>query len=504
MQEHEFDLIQERWILVRTLDGKPDMVGLSELFRRARQLRAVEDASPLVVASLYRLLLAIVHRAIQGPLGLSDVQRLLEQGCFSPAVEQYLEKYSSRFFLFGPEPFFQVGDLKLKSTSIAKLAVERSSGNNKALFDHSLDDQPPAISYAEAARWLVAHQAFSLCGGVAGGGLMNFTDAPSPRGALVFVLGENLFQTLVANLVWYTDEEDVEEDTPSWEEPAVTYETLQKGQVRSLQGDVCPVRLYTWQSRAIRLIPEDGLVRTIMYTSGFQAKGVFRDPALAYQKPRKGDADRIPVRFSLEKAFWRDFQALVPPNADLMPQILRQVNHDELRPYLVPRGELRLQILGQVARPGKPVVDAWNNEVYPLPLSVLADEQKRIKIGQATQLAEDIGKALRGAGYVLARELSDAELAGDVLDNLPLMRVYWSRLEVEFTHFLSGLGRADDPEVPYREWTQNLVDTAWQAYNLTRRAIGNSALERRAVLMGEDKLHRELLTLGLKTQEVKT
>jgi len=42
-------------------------VSLTELFEQAHELRSVTDSNPLVVASVYRLLLAILYRSLQLP-----------------------------------------------------------------------------------------------------------------------------------------------------------------------------------------------------------------------------------------------------------------------------------------------------------------------------------------------------------------------------------------------------------------------------------------------------
>ena len=51
---------------------------------------------------------------------------------------------------------------------IANLIHELVTGDNATLFDHTNEDNPPAISPPEAARSLVAFQAFAI------GGLITF------------------------------------------------------------------------------------------------------------------------------------------------------------------------------------------------------------------------------------------------------------------------------------------------------------------------------------------
>ncbi|MBS3965858.1 MAG: type I-E CRISPR-associated protein Cse1/CasA [Truepera sp.] len=490
-----FNLLDQPWIPVRTLGGTPKLLGIRDTLIRSHELDSIVDASPLVVTSLYRLLLAVLYRAYRGPTSIRQGEDLLEHGRFDiDIIDAYLTPYAHRFELFGDEPFYQVGDLELpKDTPISKLAVERASGNNKALFDHSLDEQPPALSYAEAARWLVAHQAFALCGGVSGGGLINFTDAPSPRGVIVLVMGNNLFETLTANLVPYKDKQIIDGDLPAWEQPALRFEELQEDQKRSVTG---PASLYTWQSRAVKLLPDNGTVSRMFYASGLQAIGDFRDPACAYQVPKKQSDSRIPVKFSLDKSFWRDFGTLVPPKGDLRPQVIEYGY--ALEDYLAPQGLLQVTLFGQIARPGQPVVDAWRSEHCPLPTRLLEDASCHTQLENALDLAEDVGKAMRAAGYTLAVNLTDTESAGKLLESFPLLRSYWSQLEAHFADFLTDLARIDDPERAFESWREVVRSTALDAFRVTSRAVG--AKERRALLVAESKLYIELNKLGLKKE----
>lgn len=496
--KNKFNLLDEPWLNVRRLDGKAERLGIRDTLARAHELRALEDASPVVLVALYRLLLAILHRAFQGPTGLPQLRRWLGETPFDMSqIETYLSEYAQRFYLFGDEPFYQVGDLDVEPSSVAKLAVERSSGNNKALFDHSVDERPPRLGYDEAARWLVGHQAFSLCGGVSKGGLKNFTDAASPRGAFVMVQGRNLYETLVANLAIYP--EDLEtSDATLWEQPALTHTQLKKKQQGNISGFAS---LYTWPSRAVRFIDDGDGVSLMYYASGLQTTAWFQDPMLAYQKPKKAVGDNVEVKFSLDRAFWRDFATLVPPDADLRPEVLRQA--EELSSYF-DNDIVRVNVLGQIARPGKPTVDAWRSEGFPLPLAALTNEDHRGQISKATEIASDVADALRTAGYVMATELADRERAADIRDSLPLLNPYWADLERHFTTFLTDLAQSTNAEDAYLTWRDTVTATAWKAFNLAASSVKGSggAVARKATLAGENVFYRELRKLKL-LEEVK-
>ena len=49
-----FNLIDERWIPVRYPNGERDELGIRDALLRSKEIATIEDASPLVVAALYR------------------------------------------------------------------------------------------------------------------------------------------------------------------------------------------------------------------------------------------------------------------------------------------------------------------------------------------------------------------------------------------------------------------------------------------------------------------
>lgn len=62
-----FNLVDEPWIPCVTADGASIELGLLDTLTRAHELREMADPSPLVTVALHRLLLAIVHRLLDGP-----------------------------------------------------------------------------------------------------------------------------------------------------------------------------------------------------------------------------------------------------------------------------------------------------------------------------------------------------------------------------------------------------------------------------------------------------
>jgi CRISPR system Cascade subunit CasA len=78
-EESYFNLLDQSWIPVRMLDGRDQLLGVRATLRHAREIAAIEDASPLVVAALYRLLLAVLYRALQGPNSFDEARTLYRE-----------------------------------------------------------------------------------------------------------------------------------------------------------------------------------------------------------------------------------------------------------------------------------------------------------------------------------------------------------------------------------------------------------------------------------------
>ena len=57
-----FNLIDEPWIPCTMLDGARRSLGLRETLTQAQAIRELGGDSPLEVAALHRLLLAVLHR----------------------------------------------------------------------------------------------------------------------------------------------------------------------------------------------------------------------------------------------------------------------------------------------------------------------------------------------------------------------------------------------------------------------------------------------------------
>jgi CRISPR system Cascade subunit CasA len=423
---------------------------------KAPEIAELRDGSPLVTIALHRLLLAILHRCHSGPANSAARVAIRKGGFDADRIISYFRKWADRFDLFHDKyPFYQrPGFSTSEPSSINRLAQELSRGNNAALFDHTTDDPPPALTPAQVARLTVAEQAFAVGGGKSDTG--NTTHAPLVSGASVLVRGNTLFETLWLNLTLYDgDERPVacDDDAPAWEQPPAEPHK-QPSQPRGY------LDYLTWQSRTLRLHPEqvDGrvVVRRVSYAQGrkLETPAGFYDPMIAYRRSKE-EGDR-PVRLSENRDLWRDSGALFQfAEADQFkgPTTLHTLADFGLREVL-PRSDLyRVSVFGLCTDKAK--VNFWRHEALPLPLAYLDRPELVEGLKRALSLAESAAsEALRPAAWAAAANwlTANPEMKPDtdrvraVVESFAPERLYWSHLEPPFREFLVALA-ADGAEL---------------------------------------------------------
>jgi CRISPR system Cascade subunit CasA len=483
VETYSFNLVDRPWIPVR-VGGRLELFSLEQTLLRAREIERLEDGSPLVLVALHRLLLAVLHRALEGPRDATQNAEWITGGFPEERIRGYFERFRPRFDLFDSKwPFYQVAGYENRAKSIAQLAAELSSGTNKLLFDHTQEDAPPALSAAEAARLLVARQMLAIPEGA------GYSPSPVGGAALVLPTGDNLLETLCFNLVPYAPDQD---DRPVWEQgrPRPDAEQVILGLTHR----------YTWTSRLIRLVPEtlDGetVVRFLHYGPACRLLegAVFNpDPMLAYRVTDEKLGTRRAVSFRKNRALWRDFTALLPKDSPLSPQVVRVaegVMHELGRVAAVPT-----LVLG--ATNDKAKFEFWRAELHLLPQAISANREEDVyaTLEDALKQAEELGEALRKAAWVLARKLlshggRDPDPA-DVrrrVDSFPTYAAYWSSLDSAFPKLLERLTVNYRWAEVDRFWKAQLLEASRRAWDLTVAAAGDDAFALRAIYSAQGLL----------------
>ena len=520
-----FNLVDQPWIPCVTRNGQRELLGLEAVFARAHELREIYDDSPLVVVSLHRLLLAIVHHALQGPVRMGDWATLWQNGSgrFDTSVfTKYLrdERRYRRFDLFDAErPFYQSTEIPFekptsKSTpetyakTVAKLATELSA--NDTLFHHEVEGLPQSVTPDLAARLVLASQNFSM------GGRITFekkedgsADAsPLVKGAIALIRGANLFQTLLLNLVKYDGKSsepfsfNPTRDLPAWDRPEPP-----RSRDRTIEGYV---DLLTWQSRRMRLQPEvsatgEVIVRNVVvmkgeqFVDGFHRRGHETMVAFTHNKDASDKQDPWPaVGFGEDRAVWRNSLALFESVEAVraQPATIRWLDELADEGHFDRSRVLPLDLFGLSSDQAKVLL--WRHERLLVPLKLLGNARLLRTLEKALLLTEELRRSMWATGTEFARVLllqdtnpkkqPGTEQRKDmqkIVDSLEIERRYWAKLEVEFVRFLGSELLTEDPA---RD--PDLHATALANWKATLRRVARNVFEE--VIEREDGSSRAL------------
>ena len=530
-----FNLVTEPWIPVMTdIRSSPELVTLPDLFARAPTLWHIADPSPLTTIALYRLLLAVLHRAYQGPTP-ALWENIWQQGTFDTGrIHAYLTQWQQRFDLFdATHPFYQTAGLHtlVKETKPAsQLLFERASDRNRALlFDHSAPDF--ALPPDEAARALLATQAFSVGGMITSEHVDHKFAKASPLSgcAVCLVRGETIFETLLLNWLRYTPTNGYridarDRDAPAWERDEPT---------RS--GDRYPdgyTDLLTWQSRRIQLFPTVTTAGTVTIDQVLIMKGYSFAPAfepkdhetmVAYRKDTRTKAASPwrPIGLRADRLVWRDSYALLHTVQDAsasLPTLAWLGN--EVSDVFAESTHLRpLDIYGFITDQAS-YMD-WRRESLPFAPVLLQQPQLMETIKIALEVANASERWLKATEIAMKSSqkgpspflllctsyLRNADdpwhwhghtLKKEALDRVTIqcsrVLLYWSALEQPFRQLLHALIQETPNsdlvfgEGPLLLWKAQVYTAVHRSFQSSCRALGSSAAALRAVALSRDYL----------------
>lgn len=325
MNEVEFNLLVEPWIVVIKEDGITEEMSIKEVFCQAHNIKSLAGEVPAQDVAILRILLAILYAVYyraelnSNASNLEDEEDAIEiwvkmwkKNKFNiEQLEDYLLTYYERFWLFHSKyPFYQVLIENGTSYDSPKLIGELSeSGNKPRLFSNRNGLAKNKISYNEAARWLIHLNAFddtSSKPSVRKGGL------PSPGAGwlgklgLIYPEGRNLFETLMLNFTMTDYNGDIFPDGKAiWEVEPSAEERVE------IPTPESPIEILTLQSRRILLERLDACVVGYLLLGG---DIVLKENALIEQMTvwRKNKEEQwTPKRHDPSRLMWRDFSAII-------------------------------------------------------------------------------------------------------------------------------------------------------------------------------------------------
>lgn len=298
-----FNLVDENWILVIDNDENTKEISLKELFSNAENYKDLAGEMKTQDFAVLRIILAILQTVFsrfdangnayeyleldERYRQLEDIdeddikdykkdlkktwKKLWQAGHFPNIVNEYLEKWYDRFYLFDDKyPFMQVTENIIKDNTKNKKGTDikikninrtiTESNNKVSLFAGKDYNNKNLTTNPEIARWLITYHGYTGTGDKTK--FINIDKSFSPsKGWLydiggIYFTGNNIFETLLLNLVLVHPEDfNKNMQRPAWE--YTPQENVKKDLSQSFLNNLSEI--YTRYSRAIYISPNDDL-----------------------------------------------------------------------------------------------------------------------------------------------------------------------------------------------------------------------------------------------------
>lgn len=471
MKDIEFNLLDEKWILVRKSDCTVDELSLTDALLKSHEYVELAGELPTQNVSILRLMLAVLHTVFsryspQGepsPLYDSDDaadrwKELWNAGRLpEKPIRDYLASVHDRFWLFHPErPFYQTEAAKIGTEYTAsKLnGAVSESGNKIRLFCGCTGVQKSELSYSEAARWLLYVNNYDDTSSKPKG-----KNLPSPGAGwlgklgLITIRGNNLFETLVYNLILLNHKRNFSEvwgpECPAWE-PDVP-NTAERAEI-PMPDNLS--ELYTLQSRRLWLNRDDNekvIGYNLLGGDFFEKVDAFIEPMTVWSKvkgnERAGEKFQ-PRRHDSSVQMWREFSyAFETAEGSHIPGVVLWTKYIK---QMLPKS--RKLISFSIASVQYGDKDFFVNDVFSDSLTFHTDllteigEHWRAKITDEIKKCDESAAALR----FLAK---DIELAAGSAEDTVLKRAVVERAREQYYYEI---------DLPFRNWLER-IDPNWGA-----------------------------------------
>lgn len=516
MDKKSFNLVTEPWIQVLDKDGNPKEVSLLDVFENAasyQRLAGDMASQDLVILRLLVAILTTVYSRVDAngeiyewltldeKMHLKEVDEedydcddlintwhlLYKNGKFSKSVAQYLKENSSKFDFLGDDPFYQVNkeaydqevpankkvNIKNPKGTVDIKQINRTiseSNNSPAIFSPRTRQTKNEVNLAQLVRWIITYQSFT--------GVTDKTKVNSKKkfsvsaGWLyglnpVFAQGENLFQTLMLNLVF---SEEYRTGKPFWEfENAVEYIEFLKEE--PFARDLSISTLYTLWSRMLHIewINEE----PIIFTAGLpklDSTEAFIEPMTTWRRNKKtGEVYPATKHLNdLTKAMWRNFgQYVRTTDSDELedmhePEIIKWLRNVQDNEYLPTDTSLTLRTITLIsdgnATSQSPVVEI--NDGFRIRADVLFDKNNKDywpeDIENMIDLTQQVGKDF----WIFTNNISKLRgLDGTNFADNSTIKFYES-LNLPFLNWLASLRNDQERDEKTAEWRKILKKIA--------------------------------------------
>ncbi|WP_207782521.1 type I-E CRISPR-associated protein Cse1/CasA [Phytoactinopolyspora limicola] len=433
ISEEDFNLLDEPWIVVLTPHGDEKQVSILELFEKAPDLVTIGGEVPTQSFAITRLLLAFLHRAIDGPDDAEQWAELWEADALPmDRINRYADEVRHRFGLFDAvAPFFQVPGLRTAKGEVSGLEkIVADVPNGAPFFTTRSAASLERIDVAEAARWLVHTHAYDASGIKSGAvgdpnvkGGKGYPIGTGWSGQIGGVLpeGRNLHETLLLNLIARDAENYVringEHDAPPWERDV---DGPRWEEDRPLTG---AIDLYTWQTRRVRLAGDRHGVTGVLLANGDKILPQNRhvhEPHTAwrYSEPQTKKYGRdvyMPRMHDPYRSVWRGLEAMLPSISGrgrgdkqpfLAPRVFEWISSLVLDGHLPDYYVVRTRVIGAEYGPQS----ATFAEIVDdrLAMAAVVINEQNVALGNTAKGAVDDAEQAAGALWRFAENIAQA------------------------------------------------------------------------------------------------
>lgn len=489
-----FNLVDQPWIPVVNQSLERREVSLVELFSTWKTLREIQGDNPPTTLAIYRFLLAILHRAYQGPKDVDHWEEI-QQDDGKQAIA-YLNQWRDRFDLFHPDyPFMQ--DTALTEDKAVPIYAIHTMSTSK-VFSHEHEWSGYKVTPPEAARLLIRLQSFDITSLRAfyppqTTGNRSAVNTPTINNVNVLISGATLKSTLLLNLMQYAPEMEIpcavlDEDRPTWE-------TSYAGQPKKvIPNGYIHYLTYPW--RRLNLVATDNEVKELRQLAITMGDSFPDDISPGQWECGIAFKEGSPMRFSSTRQLWRDAHSfLQSTETSCRPRIIDWLA--KLRVEDLVEDIIHLQIFGMCADKAKPLI--WSIEKFSVSTAYIIDRSLWQALSWAIETAEhhrDIFKSFRGSPYHALAEALKNEDAGSLANALDGESRYWATLDCVFPILLEELPQdrtVDGNGVTYGstkrpEWIKTVQSAAREAFTESIAPIRNYEARAKALRVLEWKL----------------
>lgn len=483
-----FNLIEQPWIVALGRDGRQCEVSILELFDEAAQYTSLGGEVATQGFAITRVLLAFLHRALDGPATRDEWADLWEARALpAERIAAYADRVRDRFDLFDPQaPFLQVPGLHTAKGEVSGLErIVADVPNGEPFFTTRSARDLSTISAAEAARWLIHVHAFDpsgiKSGAVGDPEVRNGKGYPIGPGwsgqiGAVLLQGRDFRETLLLNLIGRDGSSyvriGVDGDVPPWERDP----DGPTGQQRPPRG---AVDLYTWQTRRVRLVGDRHGVSGVVLSNGDKITPQNLHAVEPHSAWGHSDTQSKKVKSTVymprthlpERSVWRGIAALLPstagrhtnsaqPQRFLAPGVLQWVSDVAAQGFLDETCNPGIRIYGAVYGAQQATIAEIIDDELVLPIRLLREDDP----AAGTTAVEAVTDAERAATEVWKLGQNIAQAAGaDPKDTAPGDRAredFYARLDSPYRHWLSTLSTQADLADARAAWRNTVLEAA--------------------------------------------